>query len=96
MTKHPASSRHALAADLLADLAKPPPTDTASSVTARRTGPVKDAAARRTARSPAVQWLVRFSPLEWRLPHLSIARDATALRIGPIRLEVTLLDTAVG
>ena len=95
MTKRPHAPSHDLAADLLADLTQPTAIDTASksetqaadvessdSAAPRRSGPFR----------PAVQCLVRISPLDWRKPSLSVARDSTAMRLGPIRLELALLS----
>jgi hypothetical protein len=94
MTKRPNTPGHDLAADLLADLTQPAPIDTASTLESpaanvgspdltapRESGPFR----------PAVQWLVRISPLDWRKPSLSVARGSTAMHLGPIGIELALL-----
>ena len=95
MTKRPATQGHDLAADLLADLAEPTPIDAifVSESQATNVGTAALAAPRESsAFRPAVQWLVRISPLDWRKPSLSVARDSTAMHLGPIRVELALLS----
>jgi hypothetical protein len=92
MTKRPDTPGHELAADLLADLNQPAPIDTvvkSESPTTNDGSP--DLAAPRESSGPAVQWLVRISPIDWRKPSLSVARDSTAMHLGPIRVELALL-----
>jgi hypothetical protein len=91
---HPDTPGHDLAADLLADLTRPAPIDTAFKLErpATNVGSPDLAAAREPSRfRPAVQWLVRISPLDWGKPSLSVARDSTAMHLGPIRVELALL-----
>ena len=94
MTTRPDRPGHDLAADLLADLTQPAPIDTVFKLEspAADVG-VPDPAARRESSPfrPAVQWVVRVSPLDWRKPSLSVARNSTAMRLGPIRVELALL-----
>ena len=95
MTRRPDTPGHDLAADLLADLTQPTPADpvfrpasqatddgSADLATPPESGPCR----------PAVQWLVRISPLDWRKPSLSVVRDSTAMQFGPIRVELALLS----
>ena len=97
MTKSPDTPRQDLAADLLADLTQPVPIDTVfkSDSPATSVGSPGPAALQESrAFRPAVQWLVRISPLDWRKPSLSVARDSTAMHLGPIRAEVALFRSA--
>ena len=93
MTKRPNTPGHDLAADLLADLTQPAPIDTVKLESpAANVGSPDLAAPRESSRfRPAVQWLVRISPLDWRKPSLSVARDSTAMHLGPIGVELALL-----
>ena len=95
MTKRPDTPGHDLAADLLADLTQPTPTDPpfkpASPATSDGSADLATPAESSLCR-PAVQWLVRISPLDWRKPSLSVARDSTAMHLGPIRVELALLS----
>jgi len=94
MTKRPDTPGHVLAADLLADLTQPAPIDTVFKLESPATNVgLPDLAAPRESRPsrPAVQWLVRISPLDWRKPSLSVARDLTAMHLGPIRVELAML-----
>jgi hypothetical protein len=88
MTKRPNTPGHDLAADLLADLTQPAPIDTV-----KLESPAADLAAPRESSRfrPAVQWLVRISPLDWRKPSLSVSLDSTAMHLGPIGVELALL-----
>jgi hypothetical protein len=98
MTKSPDTPRHDLAADLLADLTQPVPIDTVfkSESPATSVGSPGPAAPQESrGLRPAVQWLVRISPLDWRRPSLSVARDSTAMRLGPIQVELALFRSAV-
>ena len=94
MTKRPNTPGHDLAADLLADLTQPAPVDTVSELDspAANVGLPDLAAPQESSRfRPAVQWLVRISPLDWRKPSLSVARDSRAVHLGPVRVELALL-----
>ena len=92
MTKRPSTPGHDLAADLLADLTQPAPIDAVSDSPAANVGLPDLAAPRESSRfRPAVQWLVRISPLDWRKPSLSVARGSTAMHLGPIGIELALL-----
>jgi hypothetical protein len=95
MTKRLDTQGHDLAADLLADLAQPTPTDPVVQQESQATNDgSSDLAAPPESRPfrPAVQWLVRISPLDWRRPSLSVARDSTAMQLGPLRVELALLS----
>ena len=95
MTKRPDTPGHELAADLLADLTHPTPIDTVVKHESQATNDgSSDLAAPPESRPfrPAVQWLVRISPLDWRRPSLSVARDSTAVQVGPVRVELALLS----
>jgi hypothetical protein len=95
MTKRPDTPRNDLAADLLADLSQPTAIDPLLKPESQATNVGSaDLAAPRESRPfrPAVQWLVRISPLDWRKPSLSVARDSTALHLGPIRVELDFLS----
>lgn len=97
MTKGPDTPRHDLAADLLADLTQPVPIDTVfgSESPATSVGSPGPAALQESrALRAAVQWLVRISPLDWRKPSLSVARDSTAIRLGPIQVELAFVRSA--
>jgi hypothetical protein len=94
MTTRPDRPGHDLAADLLADLTQPAPIDTVFKPESPATDVGLPEAAARPESSPfrpAVQWVVRVSPLDWRKPSLSVARNSTAMRLGPIRVELALL-----
>jgi hypothetical protein len=94
MTKRPSTPGHDLAADLLADLTQPAPIDTGSDLDSLAADvELPDLAAPRESSRfrPAVQWLVRISPLDWRKPSLSVARNSTAMHLGPIGVELALL-----
>ena len=93
MTKRPNTPGHDLAADLLADLTQPAPIDTVKLENpAANVGLPDPAAPRESSRfRPAVQWLVRISPLDWRKPSLSVSLDSTAMHLGPIGVELALL-----
>lgn len=94
MTKRADTPGHDLVADLLADLTQPAPIDPAfkSEHPATEVELSNLAVSREsTPFRPAVQWLVRISPLDWRKPSLSLARDSTAMYLGPIRVELALL-----
>jgi len=95
MTKRPDTPGHDLAVDLLADLNQPTPVDTVVKHESQATEDGSpDLITRPESRPfrPAVQWLVRISPLEWRRPSLSVARDSTAVQVGPVRVELALLS----
>ena len=94
MTTRPDRPGHDLAADLLADLIQPAPIDTVVKPETPATDVgLPDPAARSESSPfrPAVQWVVRVSPLDWRKPSLSVARDSTAVHLGPVRVELALL-----
>jgi hypothetical protein len=94
MTRRSDTSGHDLAADLLADLSQPTPADPvlkpASQLTDDGSADLATPPESRPHR-PAVQWLMRISPLDWRRPSLSVARDSAAMQLGPIRVELALL-----
>ena len=96
MTKRPDTPGHDLAADLLADLTQPTPIDTAfkrdNQATNDGSSDLATPPPESSAFRPAVQWLVRISPLDWRKPSLSVARASTAMHLGPIRVELALLS----
>jgi len=95
MTKRPNAPSHDLAADLLADLSQPTPVDTVFKPESQATNVGSTDLATLPESSPfrpAVQWLVRISPLDWRKPSLSVARGSTAMHLGPIRVELALLS----
>ena len=99
MTKRPDTPGHDLAADLLADLAEPTPTDTVLTLESQATSDgSSDLAPTPESRPfhPAVQWLVRISPLDWRKPSLSVARESAAMQLGPIRVELAVLSRKIG
>ena len=95
MTKRSDTPGHDLAADLLADLTQPTPTDPVFKPAGHTTNDGSADLATPPESSPyrpAVQWLLRISPLDWRRPSLSVARDLTAMQLGPIRVELALLS----
>ena len=94
MTKRSDTPGHDLATDLLADLTQPAPVDAVVNLESPATKVASPDLAdpRESSRfRPAVQWLVRISPLDWRKPSLSVARDSTAVHLGPVRVELALL-----
>jgi hypothetical protein len=83
-----------LAADLLADLApQPDPTIEPTRSRAQRPGPGPTpgpAPAGPRTRGPAVQTLLRFQPLDWYRPLLSVERRSLAVRLGPVYAQLSL------
>ena len=95
MTKRSDTPGHDLAADLLADLTQPAPVEPVFKPESQATnvGSADQTALPESSSSrPAVQWLVRISPLDWRKPSLSVTRELTAMRVGPLRVELALLS----
>lgn len=96
-SRHDEASRYAghdLAADLLADLTQPKPIDPVFELASQATNDGSSDLVTPQESSPfrpAVQWLVCSSPLDWRKPSLSLARDSTAMHLGPIRVELALM-----
>ena len=94
MTKRADTPGHDLAADLLADLTQPAPIDSGfplESPAAEIGSPDRAVSRESGPFRPAVQWLVRISPLDWSKPSVSVARDSTAMQAGPLRVELALL-----
>jgi hypothetical protein len=91
MTKSPSGHGNNLAADLLADLARPLALarQPASSVPPTAFEPARSGAADEThARRPALEGSLRISPLDWRKPSLTLGRLAATVRFGALRAEL--------
>ena len=87
-----------LATDLLVDLAPEPepatqrmtePTRARMQRPAPGPGPGPASPGPRT-RGPAVQTLLRFQPLDWYRPLLSVERRSLAVRVGPVYAQLSL------